>query len=95
MEVDVKHIAELSRIALTDEELEEFTPQMETILESASVLQEVDTNNVNPMKKHIQFSDLRDDEPTVSLTQEDALKNAPNKEKGCVKVYGKVFGVDS
>jgi aspartyl-tRNA(Asn)/glutamyl-tRNA(Gln) amidotransferase subunit C len=92
MKIDVKHIAELSRIALTEKELKEFTPQMETILQSATVLKEIDTKNVQPMKNRITFSDLREDEPKDGLTQEDVLKNAPHKENGFVKVYGKIFG---
>ena len=92
MKIDVKHIADLSRIALTQEELDKFTPQMETILQSASELKHVDTDNVAPMKRHIPFSDLRDDIPTPSLTQGEVLKNAKHTEKGYVKVYGKIFG---
>jgi len=92
MKIDVKHIADLSRIALTQEELDKFTPQMETILESASVLQNADTTGVAPMKKHIPFSDLREDIPTPSLTQEEVLANAKHTENGYVKVYGKIFG---
>ncbi len=88
----LKHIAELSRITLSDEELEKFTPQMQTILESAKQLQEVDTSNVQPMKKHLPFDDLRDDIVEESLTQKDVLSNAKYTEKGCVKVYGKIFG---
>lgn len=95
MKIDIpflKHIAELSRIRLTEKELEKFTPQMKTILTSAEELQDVNTDGKNPMKKHVSFSDLRDDEPGNSLTQEEVLKNANYKELGCVKVYGKVFG---
>mgnify|MGYP002683414553 FL=1 len=92
MKIDVKHIADLSRIALTQKELDKFTPQMETILQSASELKNVDTDNMAPMKKHIPFSDLRDDIPTPSLTQGEVLKNAKHTEKGYVKVYGKIFG---
>ncbi len=88
----LKHIAELSRIELTDKELEEFTPQMETILDSAKKLQEVDTSNVSPMKRHISFDDLREDIAQDSLSQGDVLKNANYKENGYIKVYGKIFG---
>lgn len=93
MKIDVKHIAQLSRIALTDDELEKFTPQMETILESVTVLKDVNTENVQPMKEHIPFSSLRDDEPGPCLSQEEVLRNAKYKENGFVKVYGKIFGV--
>lgn len=92
MKIDVKHTAELSRITLTPEELEKFTPQMETILESVSVLQDVNTDGVQPMKAHVKFNELREDVPQESLTQEEVLRNAKHKESGFVKVYGKVFG---
>ena len=92
MKIDVKHIADLSRIALTQEELDKFTPQMETILQSASELKNVDTEGVAPMKKHIPFSEMRDDTPIPPLSQEEVLKNAKHTEKGFVKVYGKIFG---
>jgi len=88
----LKHIAELSRISLTDEELEKFTPQMQTILDSAKELQKVDTKGINPMKRHIPFSSLREDIPSETLTQKDVLKNAKYTENGYVKVYGKIFG---
>jgi len=92
MNIDIKHIAELSRISLTDEELKKFTPQMKTILESVTVLQDVDTSKVQPMKKRIGFDDLREDVAKESLKQEEVLKNAPHSENGYVKVYGKLFG---
>lgn len=95
MKIDVKHIAKLSRISLTDKELEKFTPQMETILESAEVLQEVDTSNVQPMKEHVNFDSLRDDVAQKGLTQEEVLKNSPHSESGHIKVYGSIFGSDS
>ncbi len=88
----LRHIGELSRITLTDEELEKFTPQMETILDSAKELQKIDTKGINPMKRHLPFSSLREDSPIESLTQEAVLKNAKYKENGCIKVYGKIFG---
>jgi aspartyl-tRNA(Asn)/glutamyl-tRNA(Gln) amidotransferase subunit C len=92
MKIDIKHIAKLSRLSLTKKEEEKFTPQMETILESASVLQEVDTSKVQPMKAKIPFKELREDIPKVSLKQEEVLKNAPHSENGYVKVYGEIFG---
>lgn len=88
----LKHIADLSRISLTDEELEKFTPQMQTILDSAKELQKIDTTGINPMKRHVPFSTLREDISTDSLSQADVLKNAKYKENGHVKIYGKIFG---
>ena len=90
--MDIKHTAELSRIRLTKEELEKFTPQMEQILDSVKVLQDVDTKNVQPMKQHLPFSELRDDIAEESMSQEDVLSNVKHRENGMVKVYGEVFG---
>ena len=95
MKIDIpflKHIAELSRIKLSKKELEKFTPQMKTILESAEELQNVNTEGKKPMKRHVPFSTLRKDEAGDTLTQKEVLKNANYKELGFVKVYGKVFG---
>jgi len=65
---------------------------MQTILDSAKELQKIDTKGVNPMKRHVPFSALRDDIPSNSLTQEEVLRNAKYKENGYVKIYGKIFG---
>jgi aspartyl-tRNA(Asn)/glutamyl-tRNA(Gln) amidotransferase subunit C len=92
MKIDVKHIAKLSKLSLTKEEEKKFTPQMETILESASVLQEIDTSNVQPMKGRILFDELIKDEPEKSLSQDEVVKNAPHSENGYIKVYGELFG---
>lgn len=92
MKIDIKHIAKLSRLSLTKKEEEKFTPQMKTILESASVLQEIDTSKVQPMKTRIPFEELREDISEKSLEQRDVLKNAPHSENGYVKVYGEIFG---
>jgi aspartyl-tRNA(Asn)/glutamyl-tRNA(Gln) amidotransferase subunit C len=86
---DLKHISKLSRIKLTDEELEKFTPQMETILESVKTLDEIDVSKVKVKSlRRVQLKDLREDEPKPSLTQKEALANAPFTENGQVKVYG-------
>jgi aspartyl-tRNA(Asn)/glutamyl-tRNA(Gln) amidotransferase subunit C len=90
--MDLKHVAELSRIKLSKEELEKFTPQMEQILESVKVLTEVDTKGVEPMKNHLPFSELREDIVEDGMSKEDVLSNVKHIENGKVKVYGKVFG---
>jgi aspartyl-tRNA(Asn)/glutamyl-tRNA(Gln) amidotransferase subunit C len=95
MKIDIafiRHIAELSRIKLSEEELEKFTPQMKTILDSAMVVKDVDTKDKEPMKRHVPFSTLREDEAGYTLTQKEVLKNSPYRELGFIKVYGKIFG---
>ncbi len=90
--MDIKHTAELSRIRLTKEELKKFTPQMEQILDSVKVLKDVDTKNVQPMKQHLPFSELREDITGESMKQKEVLSNVKHIENGMVKVYGEVFG---
>jgi aspartyl-tRNA(Asn)/glutamyl-tRNA(Gln) amidotransferase subunit C len=95
MKIDIpfiKHIAELSRIRLNEKELKKFPPQMKTILNAANDVQEINTDGKQPMKKHVPFSTLREDEVGETLTQEEVLENANHKELGFIKVYGKVFG---
>lgn len=88
----LKKVGELSRINLTDEELEKLTPQMKTILEAAGKLADIDTGSTQPMKRHLPFSELREDVKGESLSQKDVLRNAKHTEIAHVKVYGKVFG---
>lgn len=90
--MDIKHTAELSRIKLSKEELEKFTPQMEQILDSVKVLKDVDTKGVQTMKTHLPFSELREDTPEKGMSKEEVLANVKHIEKGMVKVYGKIFG---
>lgn len=86
---DLKHLAKLSRIKLTEEEIDKFAPQMATILDSVKTLDELDVSKVKVKSlRKVSLTDLREDEAKPSLKQEDALSNAPYTENGCVKVYG-------
>jgi aspartyl-tRNA(Asn)/glutamyl-tRNA(Gln) amidotransferase subunit C len=86
---ELKHLAKLSRIKLTEEELDKFTPQMGTILDSVKTLDEIDTSKIKiESLRKIHLRDLRDDKAEKSLTQEEALANAPFTQDGCVKVFG-------
>lgn len=89
----LKNIAKLTRIKLSEDELTEYTPQMQTILDSAALLQELDTSKVviKPTIT-IDFKKLRKDEVKPSQSQKDALANAPHSESGYVKVWGTTFG---
>ncbi|MBD3329143.1 Asp-tRNA(Asn)/Glu-tRNA(Gln) amidotransferase subunit GatC [Candidatus Dojkabacteria bacterium] len=95
MKVDkdfIKHIANLAKIRLSKEQIDKFTPQMKTILDSADVLQNFDSEKI-PQKRYntLEFEQLRDDKPAASQSQEEALRNAPYNEKGFVKVPGGVI----
>ncbi len=59
---EVKHIAKLARLEMTDEETDRFSSQLSAILENAKMLDEVDTDNVEPIAQitgleNVQFKD--------------------------------------
>ncbi len=78
---EVMHIANLARLKITDEEREQFKVQLSNILDYFQKLDELDTSNVEPMKHVIDTQNvLRVDEHRPSVSQEDALKNAPQQD---------------
>lgn len=79
----VRHIANLARIAMTDEELERFVPELNNILGWVEQLGEVDTSSVEPLTAVVdQKLRLRDDEVTDGNRRDDILANAPEAEHG-------------
>ena len=83
MDIDhaqVRHIAALARIALTDAEVEAFSRQLSDILLQFEALRNLDTADVPPTA-HVAGLDnvLRDDEPGASLDSEQSLSNAPRR----------------
>ena len=84
---EVEHVALLARLRLTDEERERFTAQLNSILEHFEQLRQIDTAGVPPMSHAVEMSNvLRDDEPTPSLSPEEALANAPDQAENCFRV---------
>ncbi len=89
---DVKKIAELAQLKFSEEELENFTPQMNEILNYMEKLNELDTENVKPLSHPVEQTNVfREDELKKSITTEEALKNAPAKDEHHFKVP-KVIG---
>ncbi len=79
---DVEHIAELARLKFTDEELNNFTGQLNEILAYVEKLNELDTENVEPLSHPVEGSNVfREDSVKPSITTEEALKNAPEKDE--------------
>ncbi len=75
---DVTKVALLARLKLSDEELDTFTSQLSQVLQYVDVLNEVDTENIEPMAHAIEVSNVfREDEVQPSLPREAALQNAP------------------
>ncbi|MEK4547114.1 Asp-tRNA(Asn)/Glu-tRNA(Gln) amidotransferase subunit GatC [Bacillus sp. FSL L8-0173] len=84
---EVKHVAHLARLAITDEEAEMFTEQLDSIISFAEELNEVDTDNVEPTTHVLKMKNvMREDEAGKGLPVEDVMKNAPDYKDGYVRV---------
>jgi aspartyl-tRNA(Asn)/glutamyl-tRNA(Gln) amidotransferase subunit C len=80
---EVEHIAELARLALSDEEKERFRTQLSAVLETASRLEELDTDEIHPAASILPLRNvMRSDQIHPPLSHEDALSNAPASEEG-------------
>lgn len=86
---DLEHVAWLCRLELSEEEKEKYTLQFNSILDYFSQIDEVNTDGVEPTYHVLQLSNVfREDEagtPACSLSQEEALENAPRKQDGFFK----------
>lgn len=84
---EVKHIALLARLELSENEIEQYTKQLNDILLYMEKLNKIDTRNVEPLS-HPFFTRtvFREDIVKESLPQEKAIENAPQKAKGFFKV---------
>jgi aspartyl-tRNA(Asn)/glutamyl-tRNA(Gln) amidotransferase subunit C len=84
---EVEKIALLSRLVLSDEELDRMTSQMSQILGYVDLLSAVDTTTVEPMAHAVEVANaFRDDAVQPSLEREAALANAPNRDQECYLV---------
>lgn len=82
----IEHVAWLARIELTEDEKKSFTQQLNEILDYFKKIDEVDTSNIEPTFHVLDLVNvLRDDKVEPSLSTEDALKNAPQKEDSFIK----------
>ncbi len=89
---DVEHVATLANLELSSEELATFTAQLDSILTFFEKLQELDTEGIEPTFQISVFHNpFREDKVEPSISEEDALKNAPEKDNGYFKVP-KVIG---
>src|SRR5258708_25330749 len=86
---DVEHVARLARLALSEEEKERYTAQLEGILEYIDKLNKADTANVPPTSHVLPMANVwREDqvEPKRVASQQDILKNAPEADGPFFKV---------
>ena len=84
---EVKHVAKLANLILTDEEVEKLGGQLSETLKFIEELNEVDTQNVEETHSVTGLSNItRLDETETSLSQNQALQNAKSSENGQFKV---------
>ena len=79
----VRHIARLARIAMSDGEVEELVPELNAIIGWVEQLAAVDTEGVEPLTAVIdQKLRLREDKVSDGNVRDDVLKNAPDAQHG-------------
>ena len=83
----IEQIAELALLELSEEEKEQFSQELNSILGYFKKLNDLDTSNVKPTRHPIEElkNVFRTDEPWEGLTQKEALKNAKNTKDGYIK----------
>ncbi len=91
----VRHIAALARLALTDDECRRYAAQLEAILDYVEQLTEVNVDGVEPTAHPLPLRNVyAADEPRETLPREAALANAPAQTDGFFRVP-KVIGQES
>jgi aspartyl-tRNA(Asn)/glutamyl-tRNA(Gln) amidotransferase subunit C len=93
---EVEHVARLARLELSESEKEEFTWQLNEILDFVEKLNKLDTSNIEPTAHAIPVSNVfRPDQVVPSLDLEQALANAPDRMGNFFKVPKTLESVDS
>ena len=84
---EVRHIAALARVGMTDEEVERMRDQMSNILEQFDVLRKVDTGGVESTGSLTgRHTVMRDDRIEPSADREEVLSNVPRREADLIRV---------
>jgi len=84
---EVKRIARLARVGLSDDEVAHFQVQLSEILDYFQRLREVDTEGLPPTAHTLAMHNvMRDDEPRPSFDKEEVLANAPQREDDLFRV---------
>lgn len=85
----VKHVAKLANLPLTNEEEKKYSEQLSKILDYIEQLDLVDTLDVEPTFNVTgQNNVFREDTTTICLSQEETLSNAPKKKDGMFETKG-------
>lgn len=85
--IDVRYVANLARLELSDDEVATFQPQLEAILHHAEALVKLDVAGIEPTAHTAAvFGRMRDDVPHASLPAAAVLQNAPDQAQGQIRV---------
>jgi aspartyl-tRNA(Asn)/glutamyl-tRNA(Gln) amidotransferase subunit C len=77
-DINVRHVARLARLALTEDEIKTFEGQLGRVLEHIDLLKKLDVTDVEPTAHtHPVYNVTREDVPGPSLPRETVLANAP------------------
>ena len=83
----VEHVAALARLALTEDELTRLEAQLGAILDAVGKVSELDLTDVPPTSHPLDVVNVwAEDEPRASLSVDEALANAPEREGSYFKV---------
>jgi aspartyl-tRNA(Asn)/glutamyl-tRNA(Gln) amidotransferase subunit C len=84
---EVLHVARLARLALTEEEIERLTSELDKILDAVGVVAELDLAEVPTTSHPLDLSNVwAEDVAGESLRREDSLANAPDASEGAFRV---------
>ncbi len=80
---EVEHVARLSRLHVEEKELERLRSELSQIIDYVQQITELDLAGLPPTSHAVALKNvLREDVPRACLTQEEALKNGPDVERG-------------
>ena len=84
---EVLHVARLARLELSEEEVERFAEQLSAILEAVGKVSELDLEGVEPTAHPLDLVNVwAEDDPRPSLSVDEALANAPDREGDSFRV---------
>ena len=87
MKLDVKHIAKLANLPISEQEEKKLETQLNETLTYIDILKEIDTAKVKPTDHVTGLENItRDDIPQESLSQKQALSNAKKTHEGFFEV---------
>ncbi|MBI2103769.1 Asp-tRNA(Asn)/Glu-tRNA(Gln) amidotransferase subunit GatC [Candidatus Woesebacteria bacterium] len=88
---DVKHVSQLAKLSLTDNEVKKFQKQLEKVIDYISELNEVDTKNIEPTSQTTGLTNISRDDKVISedcLSQENTLSGTSKKHNSYFVVPG-------